>query len=97
MKYQSIITSVRNVCIVLFMLFSFNMQAGVNSPLGGSDEVGKQSDQLLSILVVNIETKEVVNFENMTLTNVLNSLTNGNYKLTIYKNNKKETFSYTKN
>lgn len=87
--------------IVYIALFSLSLnasaQASIAGPISTEAEVGIiKFDQAYTILALNLETKEVLSFENKTLAEVTNALPMGRYELTLITNNRKIIYIYNK-
>lgn len=86
------------IYIALFTLsLNASAQASIVGPVSTEVEGGIiKFDQAYTIIALNLETKEVLGFENKTLAEVTNALPTGRYELTLITNNRKIIYIYNK-
>lgn len=87
--------------IIYIALFSLSLNASAQSSIITPSTVAEEGgiikfDQAYTIIALNLETREVLGFENKTLAEVTNALPMGRYELTLITNDRKIIYIYNK-
>jgi hypothetical protein len=99
MKKITLSQITKNIIYLALITLSLNTsaQASVVNPTTSQEDGGIiKQDKCSLIIAVNEDTKEMESFDNMNTSEAISRLSSGKHQITIYSDNKKIQFIYTK-